>query len=96
MRGHPHRLIGVEDASARVERLAERLRKECRLIRSVRSMLDQLLVLLMLEHVHDPERAEAGYFALIDPADPVVEEICLLTDGLRHALAEAEALMVDD
>jgi len=89
-------LLGGRDASAKVERLAERLREECRLTRSARAMLDQLLALLMLEHVHDPERPEAAYFVLIDPADPVVAEICLLTDGLRDAMAEADALMAED
>ena len=48
--------------------------------------LDDLLDLLMLEHVHDPDRIEAGRFALIDPASPVVEEICLLADGLNARL----------
>jgi hypothetical protein len=30
-----------------------------------------------------------GFFAAIDPADPVVEEICLLCDGLGTAMADA-------
>ncbi|MEE4210707.1 MAG: hypothetical protein V2I43_15755 [Parvularcula sp.] len=48
--------------------------------------LDDLLDLLMLEHVHDTDRIEAGRFVLIDPASPIVEEICLLADGLDDAL----------
>ena len=48
--------------------------------------LDDLLDLFMLEHVHDPDRIEAGRFALIDPASPIVGEICLLADGLDDAL----------
>lgn len=47
--------------------------------------LDDLLDLLMLEHVHDPNRIEACRFASINPASPVVEEICLLADGLADA-----------
>jgi hypothetical protein len=31
------------------------------------------------------DREEAEYFAMIDPASPVVEEICLLLDRLRDA-----------
>ncbi len=46
----------------------------------------ELLNLLMLEHVHEPWRIEAARFAQIDPASPVVEEICLLADGLEEAL----------
>ena len=49
--------------------------------------LDDLLDLLMLEHVHDPDRIEATRFAMINPASPVVEEICLLADGLKDAVA---------
>lgn len=49
--------------------------------------LDDLLDLLMLEHVHDPDRIEAARFATIDPASAVVEEICLLADGLGDAMA---------
>ncbi|MDT0682301.1 hypothetical protein RM543_06370 [Roseicyclus sp. F158] len=54
--------------------------------RTMRALAD-LLDLLMLEHVHDPSRIEAARFARIDPASPVVEEICLLADGLETALA---------
>ncbi len=48
-----------------------------------------LLELLALEHVHDGDREEAAYFLAIAPCDPVVEEICELTDGLREALSRA-------
>lgn len=46
----------------------------------------ELLGILTLEHVHDDTRVEAMLFAQIDLADPVVDEICLLTDGLRDVL----------
>lgn len=49
--------------------------------------LDDLLDLLMLENVHDPDRIEAARFAMLDPASPIVEEICLLSDGLDDAIA---------
>lgn len=48
--------------------------------------LDDLLDLLMLENVHDPDRIEAAHFAMLDPASPIVEEICLLADGLDDVL----------
>lgn len=54
--------------------------------RSTTRALDDLLNLLMLEHVHEPDRIESGRFAMIDPASPVVEEICLLADGLDDRL----------
>lgn len=54
--------------------------------------LRDLLGILTLEHVHDDTRVEAMLFAQIDLADPVVENICLLTDGLRDVL---EPLVAD-
>lgn len=49
--------------------------------------LDDLIDLLMLENVHDPDRIEAARFAMLDPASPIVEEICLLADVLDDVLA---------
>ena len=46
----------------------------------------ELLGILSLERVHEVDSVEAERFACIDPADPRVEEICLLTDQLREAL----------
>ncbi|MGK7653817.1 hypothetical protein ACSQ76_15790 [Roseovarius sp. B08] len=48
--------------------------------------LDDLVDLLMLEHVDDPHRIEAACFAALDPGEPVVEEICVLADGLADAV----------
>lgn len=49
--------------------------------------------LLSLEDVANFDRPEAHFFSLIDPADPAVAEICLLTDGLTDCL---RSLIVDD
>ena len=59
---------------------------------SLSRKLDDLIDLLALENVHREERPEAACFAALDPWDPVVEEICLLTDGFRDAVEEWEAL----
>ena len=53
---------------------------------TTRRALHELLEILALENVHIEGSPEAGCFAAIDPADPAVEEICLLTDELRDAL----------
>lgn len=87
---HAARLLGGYDASRLVDRCAERLEAERAVNPRVRMMLGQLLALLTLEHVHDPDRPQMGFFALIDPCDPVVAEICLLSDGLTDAMAQAE------
>ncbi|GAD57611.1 hypothetical protein [Limimaricola cinnabarinus] len=49
-------------------------------------LLDDLRDLLMLGHVHAPTRHETPRLALIDPADPRVDEVCLLADGLSAAI----------
>lgn len=49
--------------------------------------------LLSLEDVANLDRPEAHFFSLIDPADPAVAEVCLLTDGLTDCL---RSLIVDD
>ena len=52
--------------------------------------LEELRAILTLEHVHDETREEAGFFALIDPADPIVEDVCLLADGYTEALDRSD------
>ena len=52
---------------------------------------DALLVLEAREHVDNGTRPETEPFAATDPASPIVEEICLLTDGLTDAVARWRA-----
>jgi hypothetical protein len=51
---------------------AAALQQDPRLTAGVRTVLDRLLSLLTLEHVHDPHRMEMAYLVAIDPADPAV------------------------
>lgn len=89
---HAARLLGGYERAKLVDRLAEALRQSPRLNSRIRTMLDQVVALLALGHAHDPDRPETGFFAIIDPSDPAVDEICLLVDGLRDAIARSEAL----
>jgi hypothetical protein len=89
---HAARFLGGYESAQLVNHLAAALQENRRLSAAVRSMLDRLLSLLTLEHVHDPHRPEMAYFVAIDPGDPAVEEICLLTDGLRSAIDQSDAL----
>lgn len=56
-----------------------------RMTRNLRKLHD----LLSLKHVGDPDRVESACFAVLDPASPQVEEICLLADGLHDAALTA-------
>jgi hypothetical protein len=81
-------LLGGGKAAKSVSQLVDDLGQPGTVSRKVGLRLDALLALLCLEHVGDPDRPEAGYFSAIDPADPVVDDICLLTDGLAKAIGE--------
>jgi hypothetical protein len=82
-------LLGGPDASRAAAEALEALASEKVPSRSTRRRFEALLELLSLENVHDEPREEAARFAAIDPGDPRVEEICLLTDLLRDALERA-------
>ncbi|NDW01147.1 hypothetical protein [Salipiger sp. PrR002] len=77
-------------AGRRGERLAlevaDALAGAAPLARRDMRQLHALLDILALENVDDRDSEECARFALIDPASPIVEEICLLNDGLRDAI----------
>ena len=81
-------LLGGPRAFSRTARLLDDLRREPALNTRVRRELQALRDLLALEHVDDPERDESAWFALIDPADPVVYDLCMLRDGLEALLGD--------
>ncbi|MBM3606741.1 MAG: hypothetical protein FJX25_19180 [Alphaproteobacteria bacterium] len=81
-------LLGGDAAEERVKRLVDDVCLASPLTRRLNRELDMLEDLLALRHVGDFDRIEAERFAMIDPSSPVVEEICLLLDGLRDARNE--------
>ncbi|MBP0483839.1 hypothetical protein [Sagittula salina] len=80
-------LLGGRDAEARVQRLIDFMCVSPCTTSHMRRELDAMESLLGLDHVHDLDRIEAERFAAIDPMSPVIEEICLLLEGLREARA---------
>lgn len=80
-------LLGGRDAEARVRRLIDDICVSLCTTSHMRGELDTIESLLGLEHVHDLDRIEAERFAEIDPMSPVIEEICILLEGLREARA---------
>jgi hypothetical protein len=88
---HAADLLGGHEAAKRVGWLADALEQQTPISRRAHRLLDDLLDLLSLENVGDPDRPEASYFSMICPADPVVEKICLLTNGLSQAREEMRA-----
>jgi hypothetical protein len=55
-----------------------------RTIEALRDLRD----ILTLEHVDDLTRPEAYFFSAIDPSEPIVEEICLLSDHLETIMSD--------
>lgn len=83
-------LLAGTDGRRLTERLVERIAAEVDLSRTTKDLLVAVLDLLTLQNVHDPDRPEYDYFSAIHPCDPVVEDCCLLADGLRDALSACE------
>ncbi|MDT0683409.1 hypothetical protein RM543_11990 [Roseicyclus sp. F158] len=83
---HAAGLLGGKRGTGLVLEILEELSSARPVSRRTRTRVIALIELLSLERVHELGSEECFYFAAIDPCDPVVEEICLLTDGLRDAL----------
>lgn len=79
-------LLGGPEAAKRVSGLAQEVSAPVPLTSRMAQALEWFEGLLTLERVHDFDTVEAERFALIDPCDPVVAEICALTDGFVDAL----------
>lgn len=84
-------LLGGNPALRRTQRLLEEIGTQHALTPRLRREFEALHALLSLEHVHDPERAEAGYFAMIDPEWGDVADICLLDEALVECLDRLDA-----
>lgn len=79
-------LLGGPVAGRRVLRLLDNLASQRQMTRWVSAELADLHRLLSLQDVGGFDRPEAYFFSLLHPEDPVVAEICLLTDGLTDCL----------
>jgi hypothetical protein len=88
---HAARLLGGQKGGRLVLDLIDDLQRNPAVSRRGLRLAHRILDLLQLEHVEDPDRDEGGYFAAIDPSDPVVTEICVLSDGFAAALRALEA-----
>ncbi len=80
------RRLGGCEAARLVDRCVELLAHDGCLTWRTRIMLDQILAVMTLEKVDDPNLPYMKYFAEIDPVDPFLEEISLLADEFRDAL----------
>lgn len=79
-------LLGGQPALRCVHALMDDLATQPSITRRMKSNFVRLQAVLTLGEVHDMDRIEAALFAAIDPASPIVEEICLLSDQLGEQL----------
>lgn len=84
-------VLGGGSGLKRVQNLLDNLVAARELNRRARLDLVALHELFTLKYVGDPLRLETALFAEIDPMDPMVEEICLLTDGLEDHMRAIDA-----
>lgn len=89
-------LLGGEPYVRHVENLIADLQSDPFVTPRVKVNALALHSLFSLENVHDFDCPESAYFANLDPEMPVVEEICLLTDALTHALFSSNILPDDN
>ena len=84
-------LLGGQRWSGRVRQLCVDVSDGSLPSRACLRELKALLGLLRLESVYDLTSEEAACFAMIDPTDPRIFEICLITDRLAQFLDEYQA-----
>lgn len=87
-------MLGGPIAERRVLRLINELSFVQPITTKLKRELDALEGLLSLRHVANPDREEAGYFAMIHPASRDVDRICSLLDRLQTARRSQDCLYV--
>ncbi|WP_417525759.1 hypothetical protein [Marinovum sp.] len=87
---HAAYLLGGRPWLRRSQRLLDDLAQQGPVTSRMRREARALHRLLSLDFGHDPESPEAEFFAVLDPMDPQVEEICLLTEALGAAVEAVE------
>jgi len=94
--GHSAVLLAGRRGTRLVNAIREGLGQPRPFTRRICRHLLELRDLLFLEHVHDEEREETACFAVLDPEDAIVLEICLLADVLEDALRTAGFITASD
>jgi hypothetical protein len=79
-------LLGGKPALQRTQRLLDDISSALQLTHRMSRELVVLHQLLSFHNVHVHERIEAACFADIDPASPIVGDLCLLNEALKDQL----------
>lgn len=87
---HAALLLGGRPWLRRTQSLLRALQGPAELTARIEHEAHALLALLALEHSGDPHSDEAKFSATVDPSSPDLEDLCLLAEALREALAETQ------
>lgn len=87
--GHAAVLLGGRRGARLINAVREALSQHRPFTRRLRRQLLELRNLLFLEYAYKDDWGDGTGFALLEPDDPIVPEICLLADALEQALQDA-------
>lgn len=93
--GHAAVLLGGRRGARLINAVREALSHHRPFTRRLRRQLLELRNLLFLEYAHNDDWGDGTGFALLEPDDPIVPEICFLADGLEQALQDAGVFKTD-
>jgi len=93
--GHAAVLLGGRRGARLINAVREALSQHRPFTRRLRRQLLELRNLLFLEYAYNDDWGDGSGFALLEPDDPIVPEICLLADGLEQALQDAGVFKSD-
>lgn len=94
--GHAATLLGGLRGARLINAIRETLDQPKPANRRLRRQLLELRNLLFLEYAYDENWSDNADFALLEPNDPLVSEICLLADGLENSLQNAGIIGTKD
>lgn len=93
--GHAAVLLGGRRGARLINAVRGALSHHRPFTRRLRRQLFELRNLLFLEYAYNDDWGDGTDFALFEPDDPIVPEICLLADGLEQALQDAGVFKSD-
>ncbi len=94
--GHAAVMLGGRRGARLINAVREAMDCHGPFTRRLRRQLLELRNLLFLEYAYNDDWGDGSGFALLEPDDPIVPEICLLADGLEQALYDAGVVEMED
>jgi len=93
--GHAAVLLGGRRGARLINSIRESFAQPGPLTRYLLRNLHDLRSLLFFEHAYDENWGDEACFALLEPDDPIVSEICLLADIFDEMLLNAGLVTSD-